>query len=284
VADRQTKIIGGDGTQALAFTLDPGLFQYVQSVLVEVDTSGSGDVQPTLSVQTVNGVPIADKQQGLAIDGGGAGRATWALRLTDEGQGGLRYHFVNDGDWVYVEADDASGLPGITGNTGYLIGDFGIYLTAAHGILLSTGTEPAVPNVPDHAVLALFEGIFEAHTGTDYVGDDSASFDPYIALSSLQTIIDTGQGGEFHLFTHGGQSSIDTRNPAFGANNFAFYVGGYTFSVDTYDEAGVSGSIDLKTETFTLLDSNDDPILQVREGGGTPTYHIKAGATWVADL
>lgn len=85
MANRQTKIIGGNGTQAQAFTLDPGLFQYVQSVLVEVDNTAGPDVRPTLSVQTVNGAPIADKRQGEVIPAGDTGRATWALRLTDEG-------------------------------------------------------------------------------------------------------------------------------------------------------------------------------------------------------
>jgi hypothetical protein len=34
--------------------------------------------------QTQDGVPIADKEQGRTLDGGGSGRATWALRLDDE--------------------------------------------------------------------------------------------------------------------------------------------------------------------------------------------------------
>lgn len=84
MANRQTKIIGGNGTDSLAFTLDPGLFQYVQSVLVEVDNTAGPDVRPTLSVQTVNADPIADKRQGEAIPAGDTGRATWALRLADE--------------------------------------------------------------------------------------------------------------------------------------------------------------------------------------------------------
>jgi hypothetical protein len=39
-------------------------------------------------VQSVNGVPIADKRQGAVIPAGDTGRATWALRLADEGGGG----------------------------------------------------------------------------------------------------------------------------------------------------------------------------------------------------
>jgi hypothetical protein len=102
MADRQTKIIGGNGTNELAFVLDPGLFQYVQSVLVEVDNGAGPDIRPTLSVQTVNGVPIADKQQGAAIPAGDTGRATWALRLTDEQQAGASFatdviEFFNNG-------------------------------------------------------------------------------------------------------------------------------------------------------------------------------------------
>jgi hypothetical protein len=84
VADRQTRVLGGNGTSVQAFTLDPGLLQYVQSVFVTVDNSGGGDIQPTLTVQTNNAVPIAKKQQGRSIAAGDSGSATWALRLDDE--------------------------------------------------------------------------------------------------------------------------------------------------------------------------------------------------------
>lgn len=78
-----TRVIGGTGQSTASYELPPGVFQYIQAVLVEVDTSGSGDVQPTLSITTQDGYPIADQQQSDVIDGGGSGRATWALRLAD---------------------------------------------------------------------------------------------------------------------------------------------------------------------------------------------------------
>lgn len=84
MANRLTRVIGGNGTQTQSFVLDPGLFQYVQSVLVEIDNTAGPDVQPTLTVETNNGVALADKQQGRSIPAGDTGRATWALRLDDE--------------------------------------------------------------------------------------------------------------------------------------------------------------------------------------------------------
>lgn len=88
MASRQTKVLGGSLAQTQEFTLDPGLFQYVQSVLVQIDNTAGPDITPTLTVATVNGTPIADKTQGSVIPAGDTGRATWALRLTDEGAGG----------------------------------------------------------------------------------------------------------------------------------------------------------------------------------------------------
>ncbi len=84
MADPQTRVMGGDGTSTLSYALAPGVFQYIESVLVEVDATAGGDAQPVLSVLTHDGVVIAAKQQGDVIPAGDTGRATWALRLTDK--------------------------------------------------------------------------------------------------------------------------------------------------------------------------------------------------------
>lgn len=88
MADPQTRQIGGDGTGTLTYPLAPGVFQYIQSVLIEVDNGAGPDTRPVLSVQTHDGVAVADKTQGSVIPAGDTGRATWALRLTDETAGG----------------------------------------------------------------------------------------------------------------------------------------------------------------------------------------------------
>ncbi len=81
----RTIVVSGNGTDTLSYQLAPGLAQYVQSVLVNVDATAAADVQPTLKVKEQTGVVIAAKRQGEAITGGTAGSATWALRLDDEG-------------------------------------------------------------------------------------------------------------------------------------------------------------------------------------------------------
>ena len=83
----QTVVLTGNGTQAVTFNLAPNVYEKIQSVLVEVDTSASGDVSPTLTVLDQGTTPVADKTQSDVIDGGGSGRATWALRLADEVKG-----------------------------------------------------------------------------------------------------------------------------------------------------------------------------------------------------
>src|SRR5262249_55929195 len=37
-------------------------------------------------------------------------------------------------------------------------------------------------------------------------------------------------------------------------------------------------------QPFTIFDHSGNKILEVDEGGGAPTYHIKTGGAWVADL
>src|SRR6266536_4541159 len=88
MSDPQTIVRDGSGAQTASYQLPPGLFQYIESVLVQVDNTAGGDARPTLQVQTVNGVVMAAKRQGESIPAGDTGTATWALRLTDEGGGG----------------------------------------------------------------------------------------------------------------------------------------------------------------------------------------------------
>jgi hypothetical protein len=84
VASRQTRVIGGNGSSVQSFELAPGILQYVQSVLVEVDMSASPPTTPVLTVQTQDGVPVTDVPQGRSLPAGGAGRASWALGLDAE--------------------------------------------------------------------------------------------------------------------------------------------------------------------------------------------------------
>jgi hypothetical protein len=106
VALPRTIVVGLEslGPQA-TYQLAPGLAQYVQSVYAEVDTSGSGDVEATLTIREQAGVVIAKKRQGETIDGSGAGSATWALRLDDNqtASGAIRYKVLNSGEWLDIE-------------------------------------------------------------------------------------------------------------------------------------------------------------------------------------
>lgn len=80
----QTVVRGNDASTA-SYALAPGVFQYIESVLVEVDGTAGPDATPTLFVKTQDGQVIATKRQGEAIPAGDTGTATWALRLTDSG-------------------------------------------------------------------------------------------------------------------------------------------------------------------------------------------------------
>lgn len=110
MADRHTVQIGGDGTDTIAYTLPPGVLQYVQSVLVNIDNTAGGDATPLLTVQTVNQLPVADQMQGSAIPGGDTGRATWALRLAGEGGGGGRLSLLGFAKYSQLNRSINSGV------------------------------------------------------------------------------------------------------------------------------------------------------------------------------
>lgn len=101
----QTRVMGGDGTSVARYELAPGVFQYVESVLVEVDNTGGGDIRPTLAVTTQDGQVIATKRQGETIPAGDTGTATWALRLDDEGLGRVRRIESTDIELFVVDAN-----------------------------------------------------------------------------------------------------------------------------------------------------------------------------------
>lgn len=112
-AERRTIQVGLTApAQTQSYELAPGLAQFVQSVYIEVDTSGSGDVSPTLTISEQSGVVIAKTQQGSVIDGGGSGSATWALRLAANGSatatGAIRFDFDNQGGSLDVTTNDVS--------------------------------------------------------------------------------------------------------------------------------------------------------------------------------
>ncbi len=88
MSNPRTIVIPGDGTSTGNYELAPGLVQYVQAVRIVVDNTGGADAHPNLSVSEQSGVVITDTPQSGTIPAGEAdAAATWALRLTDDGDG-----------------------------------------------------------------------------------------------------------------------------------------------------------------------------------------------------
>lgn len=102
MAKPQTIVRDGSGTRSVTYQLPPGLFQYIESVLVSLSNGAAVAVRPTLKVETVNGRVMATKRQGESVPAGDTGTATWALRLTDELGGVIRFDVENEGRFLHV--------------------------------------------------------------------------------------------------------------------------------------------------------------------------------------
>lgn len=74
----------GPPSNALSFSLPPGVTISLESVLAAIDATGAGDTTATLEIADSSGAVIARKAQGQVVTGGVVGSATWALRLGDE--------------------------------------------------------------------------------------------------------------------------------------------------------------------------------------------------------
>ena len=125
----RTIVLPGNGTQAASYVLPPGLLQYVQSVLAEVDATAAGSVRPTLSIAEQSGVVIATKRQSEAIPGGGTGSATWALRLTDDPSPRAAPLFNTQIRYVGAGADDVYQYETGLGSGRFGAGVVGVELT-----------------------------------------------------------------------------------------------------------------------------------------------------------
>jgi hypothetical protein len=196
--------------------LPPGLLQYVQSVLVQVDATAAPAVRPTLSIAEQSGVVIATKRQGEAIPAADTGTATWALRLVDENPSG-------DLHWGTNFDDPDQGLTLTTPDGNYLVQS-------------TTGDFTLV----------------------------SRDGDMGIATTN----------GDVNLTTDQGNVKADTAN-----GSGVYDAAGVQWRLNYYNPGGRL-KLDLGG-TFTLTDHLGAKLLEVTEGG---TYHIKAGAAWVADL
>lgn len=133
-AQPRTVVVNGDGTTSLSFPIPAATIFSLESVYVEVDTSGAGPTVATLTIADQSGQVIAKKRQSEAIAAGASGSASWALRLADEAGatpagGGIQFDtFPQAGEWLFVETTG----PGTTPF------GFGIELKPSDGLLVNT--------------------------------------------------------------------------------------------------------------------------------------------------
>jgi hypothetical protein len=76
--------VAGNGTGSLSYLIQGPDVLDIEAVLAVIDTGGAGDTTATLTVTSPAGNDVAAVPQGQAVSGGGAGRATWALRLAED--------------------------------------------------------------------------------------------------------------------------------------------------------------------------------------------------------
>lgn len=142
--DRQTRVVGGEGSASISYTLPPGLFQYVESVRAVIDnTGGAAAIKPELEVATSNGVVIATTKQTESIPVGDTGGATFALRLQAGGTstpagGGIQFDTDNEGGWLYVQVNDVEEAGGPIRGTALDLQDRSTSVGGSGGIRLKT--------------------------------------------------------------------------------------------------------------------------------------------------
>jgi hypothetical protein len=292
MAKPQTIIRDGSGTRTATYQLPPGLFQYIESILVELDNGAAVAVRPTLKVETVNGRVMATKRQGESVPAGDTGTATWALRLTDE---------VAAGDGIEFDTDNIGGYLEIDANSQHMSvidGVLAAWNIAMRGVNIGIGAVGAFANL----VLAS-ANVLQIHGGIIYLGSDtntnlSAAQDmnitgDYIAITSATSNIDITSAGGFSLI--GDFAQMEIRSGAGmlfevngGSANFTFeqwQVVGTSITLDSSTVLTLEGnSVDINIgagSTFTVNDHLGNPIFRVDEDGD---LHGLTGKALVFDL
>jgi hypothetical protein len=242
----QTIIRDGSGTRTATYQLPPGLFQYIESILVELDNGAAVAVRPTLKVETVNGRVMATKRQGESVPAGDTGTATWALRLTDEGGAGIQFDVLNVGGWLDVEATgDNAGV--------------GIKMVADTGSMELTATEATV----------------ETTTG-DLEFDSFNTIKLFGDPVNGEVIIDASD-----IILSGGPNDSEFN---FGGN-LVFIVGGasaWTFEGVFAEEYQQGATMQILTgKSLTVLNNSGNPIFRVNEDG---SLQGKTGKTLTFNL
>lgn len=97
-----SNLVNGTGTNTVTFRLPSNMATKVQSVVATVDNAAGGDATAKVTVLDGSGVVIATNTQADPIPAGDTGTATFALRLNDNGAGGIRFRKLNTGGWLYI--------------------------------------------------------------------------------------------------------------------------------------------------------------------------------------
>lgn len=141
--------------QTQTYTLDPTVQFDLEAVYVELDTSGAGGpVTAELVIAEQSGVVIAKKRQSQTVDAGGAGTATWALRLDDESAGSPppAVTVLEDVCSDTVTLPPAMGGAGVTVPwTNVTAGGVWDYTTPTNPVALRTGLLVVTLQVETHA-------------------------------------------------------------------------------------------------------------------------------------
>ena len=220
----RTIVIAGNGTSVLDYNLPPGVYQYVQAVLANIDNTAGAAIRPTLRVKEQTGTVIATTRPAESIPAGGSGSATWALRLSDSsavtGTSGIFFDTApQDGDYLYTKTTRPTS-PGGYG-TEFLV----------EGLEAGVGFHLFVNSLSNGGMILIENG----DDGGTIINDYGAGGMIVEAPSGIMTAL--GQEVEIHATTGAGRGVVvflDNTNT--GGNNFGFtvknHLGNPIFRVD----------------------------------------------------
>ena len=220
--------VSGNGTGTLSFAVPAGVIFQLEGVYADVDaTAAAGDVTATLTISEQSGVVIQKKPQASKITAGGAGSASWGLRLADDTGAGaspaaLPYEAFADSVGTAVAAVGITTLPFVHAFGDVLGGFFaGRYTITAAGtyalalwvdwqVLLAAYTvkvgvrvtfgataQAAVLTAPIPPALPLSGG-----------GPAFAVTRPFLAGDQLDVRVAQNSGGPVNAFLYGGLCQV----------------------------------------------------------------------------
>jgi hypothetical protein len=246
----------GTSAAPLTYTVPGSQEILIKALSASFDgTAAAGSFIPAVRIIAPGGKPAGVFIANGTVSAGDSVYASWAPFLASASPDGIRFDFGNVGNWLDITTLGAAPASG----DGFMLSTFG-----GGGVEIDSGDFLTLQSARDGLVIRSMD----TAVPMQIVSDGGMTIQD---TSTGILLLENAGGGEVNITTTG--TGTQVYRSADGYVWFDNHGGGgenvYVFHLGANDN-------------FVVRDSANNLIFAIDESG--PTYHIKTGGAWVADL